>query len=493
MINYKDLPKGVLHINLIQIFSTVGYAVLMGLLNFYLTNYIGISKTEANTLTSSFFAINFLFHFLGGTVGGRYLSFRGLFFVSLFLQFVGLCLIAIHTKAIVLMGMATFITGSGLNVSCINMMLTQIFDQNDKRRRIAFSVNYSFMNIGFVASFFIAGYLQGIGSYSAAFYFAAICLLIATIIHLSAWKYVNDKSTYFVETFSLLNKKFFVAPLIIIGCLIFAYVLMHHPVFASYLIYVAFIAILIFMLIFAVRQSHQYKLKIYVYLILSVASMVFACVQGLQSTALENFVEFNTTKSLFGIPMAPATVNMFESLGVIIFGFILAMSMKKRQRNNNPYQPGFLVVKGLAVYVIAFLMIPLGIFLAGGGKSNVIFPILLLIIVAMGEIHVNAVNYAMAGEMMDPKHQGLFTGYLFLNVAFGINLAGPISNYAIGSTSNSTATLSYQATNPMYMHIFLVMALVAFIIAAIFFVLIRFLNKILAEATSKDILESEII
>ncbi len=72
MINYKDLPKGVLHINLIQIFSTVGYAVLMGLLNFYLTNYIGISKIEANILTSSFFAINFLFHFLGGTVGGRY-------------------------------------------------------------------------------------------------------------------------------------------------------------------------------------------------------------------------------------------------------------------------------------------------------------------------------------------------------------------------------------------------------------------------------------
>ncbi|MED7789702.1 MFS transporter [Francisella sp. 19X1-34] len=452
----------------------------------------GISKTEANTLTSSFFAINFLFHFLGGTIGGRYLSFRGLFFVSLFLQFVGLCLIAIDTKAIVLMGMATFITGSGLNVSCINMMLTQLFDQNDKRRRIAFSVNYSFMNIGFVASFFIAGYLQGIGSYSTAFYFAAICLLIATIMHLSAWKYVNDKSTYFVETFSLLNKKFFVAPLIILACLIFAYILMHHPVFASYLIYVAFIAILIFMLIFAARQPHQYKLKIYVYLILSIASMVFACVQGLQSTALENFVEFNTTKSLFGIPMAPATVNMFESLGVIIFGFILAMSIKRRQRNNNPYQPGFLVVKGLAVYVIAFLMIPLGIFLAGGGKSNVIFPILLLIIVAMGEIHVNAVNYAMAGEMMDPKHQGLFTGYLFLNIAFGINLAGPISNYVIAST-NSTTTVAYQTTNPMYMHIFLVMALVAFIIAAIFFFLIRFLNNILAETNSQKILESEII
>ncbi|MED7789312.1 hypothetical protein [Francisella sp. 19X1-34] len=46
MINYKELPKGVLHINLIQILSTVGYAVLMGLLNFYLTNYIGITSVR---------------------------------------------------------------------------------------------------------------------------------------------------------------------------------------------------------------------------------------------------------------------------------------------------------------------------------------------------------------------------------------------------------------------------------------------------------------
>ncbi|PRP56382.1 hypothetical protein, partial [Bacillus halotolerans] len=63
MLNYKELPKGVLNINLIQVFSTVGYAVLMGLLNFYLSNYAGMSHPEANTLTASFFAINFLFHF----------------------------------------------------------------------------------------------------------------------------------------------------------------------------------------------------------------------------------------------------------------------------------------------------------------------------------------------------------------------------------------------------------------------------------------------
>ncbi|ODN42104.1 peptide MFS transporter [Piscirickettsia litoralis] len=492
MLNYKELPKGVLNINLIQIFSTVGYAVLMGLLNFYLSNFAGMSRPEANTLTASFFAINFLFHFLGGTVGGRYLTFRALFCISLFLQFIGLCLIAIQSHTIILIGMAMFITGSGLNVSCINMMLTQLFSQEDKRRRIAFAVNYSFMNMGFVLSFVVAGYLQGHNMYSQAFIFAAVCLVIAMAIHLKSWKYFNDKGTYFATTFYKSTKRLYIAPVIIFICLCFAYYLMHNPVLGSRLIYLLFAILLFSMIIFALKQDNEYRTKIFAYLILSSASMIFACVQGLQSTALENFVEFNTSKSLFGIPMEPATVNMFESLGVILFGFVLATMMRKRQAANRPYLPGFLVTRGLGLYIIAFLMVPLGIYLAGDTHMvNVVFPILLLLIVSAGEIHVNAVNYAMAGEMMKPQHQGLFTGYLFMNVAFGINLAGPISNFAI-SHSLETGKITAAASNPMYMQVFLVMAAVALVITIIFFFLMNMLNRMLNAQKLEPVLESEL-
>jgi len=492
MFKYKEMPKGVININLIQIFSTVGFAVLMGLLNFYLSNTAGLTRTEANILTASFFAINFLFHFLGGVIGGYYLSFRALFLVSLLLQFLGLCLIAVQTKTIILVGMATFITGSGLNVSCVNMMLTQLFAANDQRRRIAFAINYSFMNIGFVLSFFIAGVLQGYNLYSEAFVFAAACILIALLLHFNAWKFVSDKNTHFVKNFRHSSKRFYVAPVIVVVCLYLAYYLMHHPAQGSNLIYILFFILLFAMLVFASKQTKNYKHKIHAYLILNSASMIFACVQGLQSTALQNFVEFNTSKSLFNIPIQPATVNMFESLGVIIFGFILAVQMRKRQESKTPYLPGSLVTKGLALYVFAFLMIPLGIYLAGNTHLvNVIFPILLLLIIAAGEIHVNAVNYAMAGEMMKPEHQGLFTGYLFMNIAFGINLSGPISNLAI-SKNMASDNITAASTNPTYMKIFLIMAAIAAVIAVIFFFLTKILNKILKEQELEPILESEI-
>lgn len=480
MLKYSDMPKGVISINLIQIFSTVGYAVLMGLLNFYLTTH-GMSKFQANTLTASFFALNFLLHFLGGALGGRYFSFRGLFTISLTMQIIGMCFIAVPTQALILLGMAIFITGSGLNVSCINMMLTQLFKADDRRRRIAFSINYSFMNIGFVMSFFVAGYLQGHNAYSSAFYFAALCLGIAFVIHLLAWKYVNDKATYFVEVYRHSKKRFVTAPLIIVACMLASLYLMYHPNFASMLIYVVFAGAMAYMIRLAMKQGKEYRIKIFVYMVLSSASMIFACVQGLQSTALETFVEFNTTKSLFGWHLQPATVNMFESLGVIIFGIILAIRMRQRQEANKPYTPTYLVSKGLGLYVIAFLVIPFGIYINGRTEMiSVIYPILLLVIVAAGEVHVNATNYSLVGELIDPTHQGLFTGYLFMNIAVGVNLAGPIANFAVVDSHHVDA-MSASATNPLYMQIFLAMTFVAAIIAFIFFCVTRQLNQMMAK------------
>ena len=477
MINYKEMPKGTLTINLIQVFSTVGYAMLMGLLNFYLTKHGGMTKVEANTLTASFFALNFLLHFLGGTLGGRYFSFRGLFLFSVLLQIISMFLIAIHNQQIILIGMAIFITGSGLNVSCINMMLTQLFSANDNNRRIAFSVNYSCMNIGFLMSFVFAGIVQAYSIYNIAFYSAAGCLVIAFILHLINLPNVQDKNTYFHNHFSKTSLSYFVAPIVIFICFLFSLFLMYHPEIGTALVFVTFFAILGYLIRLAFQQDAEYRFKIIAFLVLSSACMIFAFVQGMQSSALENFVEYNTTKSLFGISMQPATVNSFETLGVIIFGFIFAVLAKKREAKNKLLLPGTLVTRGIAVYIVAFLMIPLGILLADkNGMVSVIFPIVLLFFVAVGEIHVNATNYALVGELIKPKHQGLLTGYMFVNIAVGVAISGPVSNYAIGNALSGNE-ISALSTNHLYLNIFITLAVLTAIIAFVFYAISKKINN----------------
>src|SRR4030095_3808202 len=88
-----------------------------------------------------------------------------------------------------------FLTGSGLNVTCINMMLTQRFTPEDPRREGAFLWNYAGMNVGFFVGFSAAGYFQATQSYSSLFIFATLGNFGAIVLALFNWKTLTDRST----------------------------------------------------------------------------------------------------------------------------------------------------------------------------------------------------------------------------------------------------------------------------------------------------------
>ena len=362
MTNYiKTMPKGVIQIHIIQILSLAGYAILIGMLNFYLSNKAGFTKTEANTLTASFFALNFLLHFLGGALGGRFFSFRGLFLTSLILQAVSMILIAMpHDYDAIVIGLAIFITGAGLNTSCLNMMLTQLFDADDQKREEAFSVNYTAMNIGFLGCFMLSGMLQSYSAYNTAFYIASFLLVIASILQLRNFKNVRDHDTYFSKVFSKNKIRFLVMPIIIALCLSFSFLLIKNPTYGVDLILSSFFIILVSLIYLALKQEAIYRSRIFVFLILGSAGIITAFVLGMQTSAIENFVEYNTTKSLLGVNLSPAFINSFETIGVIAFGVILTKIIANKVKQHKTIHPTTTIIRGLLFYVIAFLIIPFG-------------------------------------------------------------------------------------------------------------------------------------
>src|SRR5438477_10415900 len=117
-----------------------------------------------------FGAFNYGLHLFGGYLGGRFLSNRNLFVGGMALQVIGCACIATGTLVLFYVGLAFFLTGSGLNVTCINTMLTQRFTPEDPRREGAFLWNYAGMNVGFFVGFTVAGYFQGTESLCEPFH-----------------------------------------------------------------------------------------------------------------------------------------------------------------------------------------------------------------------------------------------------------------------------------------------------------------------------------
>src|SRR5882762_3272912 len=192
-------PEGTAALFFIQIFATLGFAVLYSTLVLYATKHLQLSVRVATTLMGVFGAFNYGLHLFGGYLGGRFLSNRNLFVGGMALQVIGCGCIAVGTAAMFYIGLAFFLTGSGLNVTCINMMLTQRFTPEDPRREGAFLWNYAGMNVGFFVGFTVAGYFQATESYSSLFIFATLGNFVAIILAALTWKTLADRNTTLLD------------------------------------------------------------------------------------------------------------------------------------------------------------------------------------------------------------------------------------------------------------------------------------------------------
>ena len=93
---------------------------------------------KASAIMGVFVAFSYGLHMLGGYIGGRLISYRVLFLVGMVLQVSACVFLSSPSIEHLYIALALFLTGCGLNVPCINMMLTQQFEGDDKERETAF-------------------------------------------------------------------------------------------------------------------------------------------------------------------------------------------------------------------------------------------------------------------------------------------------------------------------------------------------------------------
>src|SRR5437762_9341860 len=196
---FSAAPEGTVALFFIQIFATLGFAVLYSTLVLYATKHLNLGVKEATVLMGVFGALNYGLHLFGGYLGGRFLSNRKLFVGSMALQVFGCACIASGTLPLFYVGLALFLTGSGFNVTCINMMLTQRFTPEDPRREGAFLWNYAGMNVGFFVGFSAAGYFQVTENYSSLFIFATLGNFVSIILAALTWKTLADRNTTLLD------------------------------------------------------------------------------------------------------------------------------------------------------------------------------------------------------------------------------------------------------------------------------------------------------
>jgi POT family proton-dependent oligopeptide transporter len=437
---YSDfMPKGAGVLFFIQIFSILAFSVLYSTLVLYATNSLQLNDATATGITVSFVAFNYALHLVGGYIGGRYISYRALFCIGMIAIAFGCILVSIPTTNSLYWGLATFLTGAGLNITCLNCMLTQLFQPNDKRREAAFLWNYSGMNLGFFLGFTISGYFQLTHAYHELFLLSSISSFIALGLILLKWKSLPDINTQFIQLIEsekrLANFKGFA--LLVILCLSLRWIL-ENASFTNNLIMILgiFMAFVIGSIAIKEKNPNQSK-KIWGFFILSLMALVFWTLYQLAPMGLTLFIERNVDRHYFGIIIAPQWVQTVNTIVIIIGGPLLSMMFNSLRTKNINFTLPMQFAFALFLIGASFAVLSLGIHFADDqGYTNFNWIIGSSVLLSLGELFISPIGYAMVGQLAPAHLQGLMMGTWMMLSGIAATLSGYFSTMALGTSQS---------------------------------------------------------
>jgi len=362
------IPEGAGVLFFIQVFATLGFAVLYSTLVLYATQHLHFPAKEATTIMGVFGAFNYGLHLFGGYLGGRFLSNRNLFVGGMVLQVFGCGCIAGGSVALLYIGLALFLTGSGLNVTCINMMLTQRFKPDDVRREGAFLWNYAGMNVGFFVGFTAAGHYQLTQNYTGLFLFATVGNIVSIVIAAMYWKTLADLNTPLLEAAPGQWRARLAAGVgILVGLVPLVWILLQHPASTETLVkgICAIVAVSLVWLA-AKHPDVREKKNMWAYLILTLGSLVFWALYQMAPSGLQLFAVNNVDRNVWGVEIAPQWIQNINTVVIVVGGPLMsALFVRLRARGWNLDVPrqfsASLILMGLG-----FLALPVGILLADG-------------------------------------------------------------------------------------------------------------------------------
>ncbi|RQO57250.1 MFS transporter [Paucibacter sp. KBW04] len=474
---FSAIPPGAGVLFFVQMFSTLGFAVLYSSLVLYATEHLKFSGEKAALIMGVFGAFNYGLHLFGGYLGGRFLSNRNLFVGGMVLQVLGCASIAGGTADLLYWGLALFLTGSGLNVTCLNMMLTQRFAPEDSRREGAFLWNYAGMNVGFFIGFTVAGHYQLSKNYTDLFLFATLGNVAAIVLALAFWRVLADIDTPLLKLDRQAWRLRFAAGLaILLGLVPLLWFLLQHPDGTESLVKVISAGVALALIVLTVRHSNvPEKKRMWAYLILTLGSLMFWSLYQMAPSGLQLFAVGNVNLQLAGITIAPQWIQNINTLVIVLGGPLLAAWFARLRGSGWPVDVPQQFAASLVLMGLGFLALPMGIALADGeGKVAFVWLFSSYVLQSLGELLISPVGYAMIGRLAPRQYQGVMMGSWMLVTGLASLFAADFSGM-VAQPEGSTALSS----NPIYATLFMQLGLGSVAVGVLLVLLIPTLRRLI--------------
>ena len=213
------------------------------------------------------------------------------------------------------------------------------------------------------------------------------------------------------------------------------------------------------------------------YLILTMGSLMFWSLYQMAPSGLQLFAIHNVDLIVGSVEIQPQWIQNINTVVIVVGGPLLAaFFVRMRARGWNIDIPKQFAAS-LLLMALAFLILPLGIKLAGGdGKSAFSWLFASYVLQSIGELLISPIGYAMIGKLAPRQYQGVMMGSWMLVTGLASLFAGDFSGM-IPEPAGTTAA----ATNPEYARLFAELGAGSLAVGIALVVLNPFLRKLITD------------
>jgi POT family proton-dependent oligopeptide transporter/mRNA interferase RelE/StbE len=410
---------------------------------------MGYSKAEANAYIGMFLAFNFALHLIAGYLSGRLISNRMLLLISCIFQVIGTHVLSQQNHHNLIYGLSLFLIGCGINSTSLKCILTKLVENSDDNtREMAFFINYSAVNTGFLLGFFAGGYFDLNSNYTQLFNICNFFNVLAIIFLILGWRAYKENQPIFFDT----TKK----QLSTISCImlfLFCTVVLgfQFPTFSN-LIVVLLGGITLVFLFYQIKTTNviSEQQNIYAFIILTLSSIIFWMLFYIGPMGITYFIKDNLQDTIAGVNIPPQWYMNLNAIFVIIGSPLVAILFQKLKKYGYHVTTSKKFSFAILLIGLSFFVLSIGVLEADSrGNVSSIWASLHYLLQAFGEILIAPVGFAMVGKLAPQRLQGIMMGFWMMVSGVAASLSQFISNMM--NYSNAADPIM---SNPSYLIFF---------------------------------------
>ena len=470
-------PKGVGAMFFLQLLNMIGFSIIQSVLVLYVMQTFHVNDKHAYALFSAYMAMLFGMSIAGGYIC-ELIGYRFAFVLGLITGTIGLLLLALPGSFNLYLGLSAYIASTSISVTAMYVLLGRLYQSQDPRRDSGFTLAYVGSNVGAFIAIFSAGYIGSDFSYVFAFIAGAVFNLIGLILFAFTHHYYHpdlaEKSDHKAKPITVKTRVYgLVGFLVMIPILV---ILLNHASLSNELL--IFIGILSGVLIIftALREQGVARAKLMVFWILIIVSVMFWALYMLAPSALNIFVDRNVDRTIFGHIIPTVTVQSLNPFFIMTLGPLLSLFWLHSRKHKLLFTAPAKFALGILLMGIGYLVLVPGIVSANAaGLVAMSWIVLSYLLQTVGELFVGPVGFAMVGDLVPPRMEGVMMGVWQL--ATGV--AGALSDYLANLTVAPADATQATQTNPIFAHSFLQFGLMAVAVGLITMLMTPKLAKVM--------------